>query len=489
MTVRRLMIVSVAGVLLCGGAFAAAGCGSDTEPSITTATGAATPTTSAAASTATVSATTTSASATSVAEPTSEEMERLAAEGWGTGGVVVRHKSIGLWTAAWFDHPRMRFYSVFKWDSTGWTYFAGASAMLAQQPLRDLTSGGVPDEIIEWIVSSETGQLYPVVVDGRLGFIDKSGEMVIEPQFGDWPNSVFSERLAPVCAATGDRFGYIDATGAWVIRPRFDIADPFAEGMAAVVGDNGLWGFIDKTGALAVPARYGLHPGPFSDGLCCVCIDERHKGGILRSEYIDKTGAVVLGPFEWSTSFSEGLGAVGEEWNGVVKWGFMDTSGAMVIEPQFDFIRGFSEGLAAVGFPQEDDSTLWGFIDKTGVLVIEPRFAGVDPFSEGLAPVVVWEGDVPKWGYIDTSGAMVIEPRFEWAAEFSEGLAAVGTNSGLFGFIDRTGAFVIPMEREACAIYPFSGGLARFDVETADGSISPAYLDKAGLLVWQAPGA
>ena len=332
-----------------------------------------------------------------------------------------------------------------------------------------------------------SSQLHPVVVGGELGFIDRRGETVIEPQFGDWPNSVFSEGLAPVRATTGDKFGYIDATGAWVIEPRFDIAVPFAEGMAAVTvweGDFPKWGFIDKTGALAVPARYDLHPGPFSDGLCCVGVDERHKGGTLRSEYIDKTGAVVLGTFEQSTSFSEGLAAVGEMRNGVVKWGFMDTSGAMVIAPQFNFIRDFSEGLAAVGFPQEDDSALWGFIDKTGALVIEPRFAGVDPFSEGLAPVVVWEGDVPKWGYIDVSGEMVIRPQFEWAAEFSEGLAAVGTNSGLFGFIDKTGAFVIPMEREARAIYPFSGGLVRFDVEAADGIISPAYLDNAGNVIW-----
>ncbi len=110
-----------------------------------------------------------------------------------------------------------------------------------------------------------------------------------------------------------------------------------------------------------------------------------------------------------------------------------------------------------MGFPANNDAARWGYIDKTGAFVIEPQFDGADPFSEGLAVVAVCARRCRRYGYIDKTGTVVIKPQFEWAAEFSEGLAAVGTNSGLFGYIDKTGAFVIPMEREAQAIYPFSG--------------------------------
>ena len=63
-------------------------------------------------------------------------------------------------------------------------------------------------------------------------------------------------------------------------------------------------------------------------------------------------------------------------------YGFIDKSGKVVIEPQFDNVSAFSEGLAQV---EKDDK--WGFIDKNGKVVIEPQYDYVRDFSEGLAEV------------------------------------------------------------------------------------------------------
>jgi hypothetical protein len=51
-----------------------------------------------------------------------------------------------------------------------------------------------------------------------------------------------------------------------------------------------------------------------------------------------------------------------------------------------------------------------GCIDKTGKVIVEPKFEEVEAFSEGLAFVEI-EG---KRGFIDKTGNMVIEPRFEF---------------------------------------------------------------------------
>jgi hypothetical protein len=48
----------------------------------------------------------------------------------------------------------------------------------------------------------------------------------------------------------------------------------------------------------------------------------------------------------------------------------------------------------------------WGYIDKTGKLAINPQFDDARPFSLGLAPVE----SGGAWGYIDRSGKLVWKP-------------------------------------------------------------------------------
>ena len=67
------------------------------------------------------------------------------------------------------------------------------------------------------------------------------------------------------------------------------------------------------------------------------------------------------------------------------KYGFIDKSGKVVIEPQFDYVRDLIEGLAEV---KKDGK--WGVIDKNGKVIVEPQFDDASPFSEGFAWVAIW---------------------------------------------------------------------------------------------------
>ena len=93
--------------------------------------------------------------------------------------------------------------------------------------------------------------------------------------------------------------------------------------------------------------------------------------------------------------------------------------------------RSYSDGLAAV---KTDKG--WGFIDTDGNFAIEPKFEAVGAFSEGLCSAIVSSGE--KWGYIDKNGNTVIDGAYTAAAEFSDGFALV-KEGNYYKFIDTKG--------------------------------------------------
>ncbi len=75
------------------------------------------------------------------------------------------------------------------------------------------------------------------------------------------------------------------------------------------------------------------------------------------------------------------------------KWGFADSTGNIVIEPQFDDARSFSMNLAAV-----NEKGVWKYIDKYLTPRVEGEFSDCKPFSGvGIAAVCMKNG---KWSYI-----------------------------------------------------------------------------------------
>jgi hypothetical protein len=111
------------------------------------------------------------------------------------------------------------------------------------------------------------------------------------------------------------------------------------------------------------------------------------------------------------------------------RWGYINETGATVIEPQFDVAREFSGPLAAVRINGK-----WGYVNLTGGLQVTPLYDSAGDFSEGMA-AVEWHG---RWGYIDTFGAFTITPRFQEAGPFVYGSAEVRLGARR-GRVNRSG--------------------------------------------------
>jgi hypothetical protein len=183
--------------------------------------------------------------------------------------------------------------------------------------------------------------------------------------------------------------------------------------------------------------------------------------------YVNTLGEMVIEPqFVLAGEFSEGLAAVSYDGTST---GYINPLGELVINPTFSYGGPFRNGMAIVGMPGVDANRpfLTAFIDREGNFIFgDTRFAVAEPFSEGLA-AISYDGE--RYGYINLLGHHVIEPQFADAEPFREGLAPVQFGDS-YGYIDRTGSFVIEPQFESAK--PFHEGLAQIGLGGKIGYIN-----------------
>ena len=128
------------------------------------------------------------------------------------------------------------------------------------------------------------------------------------------------------------------------------------------------------------------------------------------------------------------------------KWGYIDLEGKTVIDYAYSYVSGFSDdGVAIV----KADNDLWGVINEQGDYVIEPRYAEISDFSCGRA--LAKEDPEGPVKLIDLDGNIVSENSFGICSDISycDGLASVvDASTGLYGFIDIDGNYVIEPKYE-----------------------------------------
>ena len=309
---------------------------------------------------------------------------------------------------------------------------------------------------------AEETVLFPVQLNKQYGYIDRTGSLVISPQFAD--ACCFTDDRALV-SVSGDkrRWGYIGRSGSFLVQPVYYMGTSFSEGMAFVVAEDSCPVAINKDGIIKFALPDAERAENFHEGLAAYSI--LTPAGELWG-FADVNGKVAIQPgFSAVRFYSSGLCGV---MNAAGKWGFIDRSGKQVIGFQYDNITPFAGNAAEV-----EQGGRWGVIDKTGKFLISPAYANLDvdgarylvnstgkwgwadgngkeliaaayedafPFHEAeLAPVMVQQ----KWGFIDRTGKMVVTPQYDFAYGFDGDLAVVRAGDK-YGMISKEGTLVIP---------------------------------------------
>jgi hypothetical protein len=323
--------------------------------------------------------------------------------------------------------------------------------------------------------NSDSVKLFPIKAGDKWGYVDNKGQYVINSQFEDAFN--FSEGLAMFKSADG-KYGFINEDGKYVVNPIYKDASNFSEGLACVVMENGKPQFIDKKNKIIFTVDKAEFCCGFKEGLARIKV--KGKWG-----FIDKTGKVVVNPiYDDAKDFNDGLAAVSkkDQKKNELLWGYIDKNGAVKIN--FQFVKdkekilcdpgSFSDGLAFTS----SDGKQWGCIDKEGKYQINPQFEGDfgNPyvFKNGLS--VVSQGG--SYGYIDKKGKYVINPQFKNAMRFSRNnLAAVQNSDGKWGFVNNEGKYEINPQFDEVSEGFFG------DVAFVKSSDKYGIIDKKGLYV------
>jgi|GEM_PF-3216246 len=301
---------------------------------------------------------------------------------------------------------------------------------------------------------SQSGPLFTVVQNGKSGYIDKTGKLIVPCQYDfiksdsyEFPK--FLNGMIPF--KQNGLWGMLDGTGKEIIKPiykkQFDFRgsdyakviipknknsddNPFA-----ALLDEDPYTIIDKKGNVAMPGEYTF---PFLSGGLFGDILVYKKGE--KVTFVNVRTKQESGKLFYSIeSFINGCAVAKAEKDG--KYGLIDEKGNWLISPQYFSLTNDKNGLLQADLEGKDAK--WVLIDKSNKVMAGPftqynrySFFSYATFSsEGLLPVK--DKTTQLWGYINTFGKLVIPCLYNENAYFNDGITVVNTGgikeSGTFG--------------------------------------------------------
>ncbi|MES2775006.1 MAG: WG repeat-containing protein [Bacteroidota bacterium] len=313
-----------------------------------------------------------------------------------------------------------------------------------------------------------------VMKNGLWGFIDAAGREVIPFEFPEAKRYRFNKGL--IAVKKGVLYGVIDKTGKTVLP--FDFQDATVYGDAGVIvakvrdtkdpsNFTGLAGMYNFQGTQLLPHEYNdIDPAARKNAVALTKNDLRSlanaKGEMLTAKwyktlvYSDISHFIAANDGQYDLFdangrliFSYPSGYVSELKNNRAsfkgpngKYGYLDGRGQVAIQPQFDYISSFNEGLALI-------QHIGGGVDVIDSLgKIAGTVANGDlnySFKQGI----VWIRQRPpsfQYYAYDRSLNKVFPTGYSSVSSFDEnGLAVVGQDKKK-GLINKLGQVVLPLE-------------------------------------------
>ena len=364
--------------------------------------------------------------------------------------------------------------------------------------------------------------LNPVKINGKWGFADRSGKVVIQPQYENLSTpdgQRYHNQLIKVCR--DNHWGVIDTLGQVVVPLNFDFVCDF-EAPLFRVNWNGKWGFYNwqeqklyeiqydyiydrlnndatvvkndgkygvinyHTFEVIIPVRYHLLPGSGFYGSLYLCSDkvavsEKNEGKINYSF----SGCGIMGydgkifiPLIYNSVDYRPKDAL----HRVIcqgKIGFVDSSGKEIIPAIYDDIKLHEFGK----WMKVKLHGKWGMLSYQGKEILAPKYD--DIAWNWLPPTIARLNG--KWGFLDSNAREVTPFKYDSIYAFNAKIIPVEIN-GKWSFIKTTGKEISPFIYDniefrnlyVCRVFR-DGKYGIFD--SSEKEIAPAIYDSIGC--WQ----
>ncbi|WP_179415964.1 WG repeat-containing protein [Mucilaginibacter sp. E4BP6] len=300
--------------------------------------------------------------------------------------------------------------------------------------------------------------------------------------------------------------GLYDLNGKQILPHVFERIDIFFCGRA-IVKKNGKYGVIDEKGKELFYTDYSSIDRYANN---YALVHSHQTNGDIKVGIIDKEGKVVVPViYQWLehiSNFRDGLAAMAQN----RKYGFIDTTGRVIVDFKYDKVEPFRDGIAKVWVGWQ----LTGYIDQKGKEIIPPDFQAMDhanlrryydkfiigtkdsiqhvfdysgkeiaalkyktirDFSQSEISFIVSVDN--KMGILDSNFRVKIPVRYQILETIFPGKIAA-KERGKFQFIDETGNIISDLKFDAIGPFqnegmnPYQNGLAQITINRKKGIIN-----------------
>ena len=264
-------------------------------------------------------------------------------------------------------------------------------------------------------ISSEKSPIthlpFKLTEEGNWGLISSDGTIVVSGEYSN-PPYVATEGIYIVQNKSG-KFEYFRAeTIPTKVGTQYIKASAFSESLAPVIENEEIISVINSKGEIVfniedIDGKKITSCSSFSEGFAIIENEEGLKG------YIDKTGRIIVKPkYSEANNFSEGVAIIRSDFDKKSYWQIIDKKGEIILELDSDIKA--TLGIVSsnlLGYSKSEQLDSWGFLNLEGEQVIHssrdyvnvsPLFGNLFIYNNGL-----------KFGVADVDGKRIIPAEYD----------------------------------------------------------------------------